>query len=141
MIDREIAFDPREFVREFKKNYVNLYLLWTKVGKIPEGVKLSTPAQTPLREAELPEGLRAELADYQKRHPNHRISLYKYLRTVNGKATVVVEDERGLPDDNRFFSVSRTLTLNTAELAGVVTELYVGEIEIVERTATRAKRA
>ena len=39
------------------------------------------------------------------------------------------ERERGLPPENEFMSLSRTLTLNTSDEAQTVTEIYVAQIE------------
>jgi hypothetical protein len=121
--------DPRAFMREFRRTYVNFFTLWTRVERaVPAGVQLSTPAERPITDADLPDDLRALVATFRDQR-RLRIAWVKFMRTVNGRPAQVVEDERPLPGEERLISVSRTLTLATGEELRVVTELFVGEIE------------
>jgi hypothetical protein len=128
MIDKEMAFDPLEFVREYRENYVNLYSLWTTVEKPPVDTELTTPAETPIMEKELPAPLSSLLADYLKQHSEASISFVKYMRSENGKAVRVIEDDSPLPEEGEFLSLGMTTTLNTSQEGRVVTELFVAKL-------------
>jgi hypothetical protein len=41
---------------------------------------------------------------------------------------MVIEDDRGLPEPDQLFTMSRTLTLNTSDEVSLLTELWVGRI-------------
>jgi hypothetical protein len=129
MIAGDSSFDALEFVREYRANYVNLHTLWTTVAEPPAGIELSTPNQTPITEADLPAELQQAVREYRRRHPEVMLSFIKHMRIVNGQPVRVIEDERGLPPENEFMSLSRTLTLNTSGEAQTVTEIYVAQIE------------
>lgn|SRR5215469_4475901 len=118
--------DPRGLVQQFRKNYVNLFNLWTKGTRpAPQGLQLHRLAERPIRESEISEGLKQLLADYRAAHPDEEISLVKHMRIVNGTPELVVEDESDLPADQEFLSFSQTLTLNTVESSQVITELFI----------------
>jgi hypothetical protein len=120
--------DPQRFVRDFRANYVNFHNLWRQVDAQPSGIRLETPAQRPLSTEDVPDGARTLLADWSRRHPGYRIDLYKYLRAVDGDVVEVIEDERGLPEEHEFITLSQTATLATAAALHVVTEMLVGRL-------------
>ena len=133
--------DATEFVREFRRNYVNLFNLWTNVDRrVPDGVTLQTPAQKPIREQDLSPDLRAASSEYRERRGGVRITWTKYMRTVNGRPEEVIEDERPLPEESRLISVSRTSTLLTDQEVRVITELVVGEVEPLQRETQSPRR-
>jgi hypothetical protein len=117
--------DPRRFMREFRRNYTNLYKLWVKGGRsAPVGARIHTPTEHPIHEAAVPDAIKTALADYRATHPG-RIEFVKHMRTVNGSPTLVVEDETDLPSEDQLITVSQTVTLNAADSMQVVTDLYV----------------
>jgi hypothetical protein len=127
MYQKESPIDPLELIRRFRQNYTNLFKLWKTTGKTPEGVRLYTPQEEPIREDKLPEALQAQLQAYRKANPKQKISLRKYMRTVNGQPKLVIEDESDLPDEGALLTLSQTVTLNSAEAVEIVTELIVAE--------------
>ena len=128
MFRNELPFNPREFIRQYAKGYVNLHALWTKVEKPPENVSLSTPAETPISAADLPEGARVLVNEFRTLHPETKITFIKHLRTVNGKAVQVVDDDQGLPTEDELLSLSQTVTLNTSDYVRIVTDIYVARV-------------
>jgi hypothetical protein len=48
---------------------------------------------------------------------------------VNGKPVAVIEDDSDLPVEDRFLSISQTVTLNTARTVHVITDLFVASID------------
>src|SRR5438309_1151693 len=102
----QLPVDPRELVRRFRGNYVNLHTLWTKGPHAPDGVTLRTPQEAPISEADLSAGIRGGLADYRKKHPGARIDFLKYQRVENGQPVLVVEDDTGLPEEDALLSLS-----------------------------------
>jgi hypothetical protein len=117
--------EPRRFLREFRRNYTNLYKLWVKGGRsAPEGARIHTPSEQPIHEAGIPDSIRAALANYRETHPGN-IEFVKHMRTVNGSPTLLVEDERDLPAEDQLITVSQTVTFNAADSVQVVTDLYV----------------
>jgi hypothetical protein len=117
--------NPAEFVRSFRRHFVNFHVLWQKTG-VPPGVRHTTPTETPLRDADLPADLHPLLAEFHKTHPNSQIVWERHMSVVDGKVVNVIEDERELPSDNAIVTVSRTLSLNAEDTARVVTDLFVG---------------
>jgi hypothetical protein len=119
-------FDPGAFVRRFRQTYVNLYNYWTNVTtSVPDGVELRTPQEHPLHESDIPESLKTLLANYRTSHPKERIELVKYMRTVNGNPSVVIEDGSDLPPETELLTFSQTQTLVTAEFFEVITDVFV----------------
>lgn len=121
--------EPSDLVRRFRQNYINYHDLWTVTGSTPSGVTLSTPQEQPLTEAQLPKALRDQLTAYRRAHPGERVTLMKYMRTVNGEPQMVVEDERDLPPEDELLTMSQTVSLNTRDELRVVTDLYVARRE------------
>jgi hypothetical protein len=128
MLFQQASFDPREFVRRFRENYVNFYKLSKTVGT-PGGVEVRTPQEAPLSEGDLPVAVRELLDGFRRENPGTAIRLLRHLRTVNGRPVSVVEDDSDLPTEDRFLSVSQTVTLNTARTVRVVTDLFVASID------------
>ena len=75
--------------------------------------------------------LRALLTDYRQSHPRSKVTLLKYQRLENGKPVKIVEDESGLPDEDKLLSLSETVTLTTSTEVRVITEIIVASIETV----------
>jgi hypothetical protein len=121
--------DPSDLVRRFRQSYTNYYTLWTVTDSTPKGVTLRTPQQQPLDETQLPEALRDRLAAYRRAHPEERMTLLKYMRTVNGDPQTVIEDERDLPAEDELLTMSQTVTLNTIDHLDVITDLFVARRE------------
>lgn len=117
--------DAASVVRSYRENYVNLYGLWTKATGVPEGVELKTPADLPIEKLDLPGALRDAMAEYQQSHPEAATLVpMKYMRVVNGKPVLVVEDERPLPEEQDLVSFSHTVTTTSmAEVSVVVDQL------------------
>jgi hypothetical protein len=121
--------DAASVVRSYRANYVNLYGLWTKGTGIPEGASLMTPAEQPIEKLDLPAGLRDAMAQYQQSHPNTAMPVpVKYMRIVNGKPELVVEDERPLPEDQDLVSFSQTMTTTSLEEVSVVVDQVVATL-------------
>lgn len=126
MAQQSSSLNPLDFVRQFRKNYVNLHNLWTRRGnKAPEGVTLRDPKQFGLNEKSLPEATRSLLAEYRKAHPGLKMAIVKYMRIVNGTPETVVEDDADLPPENEFLSLSQTVTMNTSDHVRVITEIII----------------
>ena len=117
---------PLNFLQNFRKNYTNLYRLWTQTGSVPKGVTLRTPKEKPIQEKELSESLRTRLLAYKKTYPEGKIELMKFMRLINGNPVLVIEDERGLPEEDHLLILSQTMALNTSNTAELVTEILVG---------------
>jgi hypothetical protein len=120
---------PFEFIQSFRRRFVNLHLLWKTTG-VPPSVRHTTPTETPITDAELPQELGALIAQYRNTHPDAQISWERHMRAVDGKVVSVVEDERELPSDDAIISVSRTISLNTRDTASIVMDLFVGRIDV-----------
>ena len=90
---------------------------------------LKTPKEKPITEANLPLELRSLLADYRSHHPKATVTLLKYQRLENGKAISIVEDEAGLPEEDKLLSLSQTVTLASSTEVRVVTDMLVASIE------------
>jgi hypothetical protein len=119
------SLKPLEFIRKYRRNYVNFYNLWRKVGRVPEGVTLRTLAEHPIRQSDLPATLVALLKRYRKEHPKENIRFLKYMRLVDGYPRLVVESEDDSPDEDALLTLSHTVTLNTMDEASVITDLVV----------------
>ena len=124
----QTSVDPRDLIRRFRANYVNLHSLWSKGSQLPQGAQLRTPEDAPIREADLPPGLKSLLAEYRRQKPRARIDLRKYQRLDNGTPTLVVENDEGLPDEDALLSLSHTVTLATSTDVRVVTEIIVANV-------------
>jgi hypothetical protein len=128
MRSQDLPFDPLEFIRRFRRNYVNFHGLWRAAGKAPPGVELRTPSERPIVEDDLPAGLRALLAEHREHDPRGELAYLKYMRTVDGRPVLIVEDESGLPEEDELLTVSHTVTLVTSDRARVVTDLLVARV-------------
>ena len=129
MEETQVPVEPKELVRRFRQNYVNAHELRRRVpGALPKA-DLKTRNEKPLRENDLPPGLRALLDDYRKRTPGTRVTLLKYQRLENGEPTTIVEDAAGLPEEDALLTLSETVTLTTSSEVRVVTEIVVATIE------------
>jgi hypothetical protein len=117
--------EPILFIRKLQQNYVNFYKLQAATGQPVEGVAVYSPKEKPILVKELPPGIRAQLQEYKESHPEQVITLLKYMRTVNGKPTLIIEDETDLPSEGQILSISQTITVNTDELIKVITDLLI----------------
>jgi hypothetical protein len=147
VIGGEAEASPRESLRQFRANYVNYYLLIQTLEPRPVDIILSTPAERQLTERDLPLALRERLANFVRKNPGTRLSFVKYMRIVNGRPVEVVEGDEDLPEEDELLTLSQTVTLNTAETAELVTELYVARIQrgrhrtLAEEARRKAPRA
>ncbi|HEX6180473.1 MAG TPA: hypothetical protein VFZ47_04460 [Chitinophagaceae bacterium] len=124
---QQYSLDPRKEVQRFRNTYVNFYNLWKASGKVPDGIQLVSPSTFTMNEEVLPELLKDMLTELRKRYPMEAVRFLKYIRFENGDPVYVVEDENGLPEEDRILTLSRTATINTVEYVKVVTELFVAE--------------
>ena len=129
MNENEVRFEPRELVRQFRKTYVNAHSIRKNAPMALRETDLKTPKEKPITEATLPQELRSLLADYRSHHPKTKVTLLKYQRLENGKAISIVEDEAGLPDEDKLLSLSQTVTLISSTEVRVVTDMLVASIE------------
>jgi hypothetical protein len=129
MFPESSTSQPADFIRVFRHNYVNLYRRWNQTKSIPEGTSLHTPREEPIREEDLPDGLRTKLQAFRGIFPNKKIELLKYMRLVNGKPVVVIEDESDLPEEEHLLVLSQTLTLNTNDTVDITTDILVARRE------------
>jgi hypothetical protein len=121
--------DAASVVRSYRANYVNLYGLWRNGTGVPEGASLTTPAEQPIEELDLPVGLRDAMAQYQQSHPKAATLVpVKYMRIVNGKPELVVEDERPLPEEQDLVSFSQTMTTTSLDEVAVVVDQLVATL-------------
>ena len=56
MSENELPVDPRQLVRQFRQNYINVHTLRKRVPTAHTGAHLSTPKETPITEGNLPQG-------------------------------------------------------------------------------------
>jgi hypothetical protein len=115
----ESPFDPRIFLRRFHQHYVNFARLWTRLGRVPDGIVLRNPADQPIQVDQSPDPSIDALA--------RSIRYVKYMQSINGKPSIVIEDESDLPPLDRIVVVTRTTSVVTADSHRVVTDVYVGE--------------
>jgi len=87
------------------------------------------PKEKPIKENDLPPGIRALLAEYRRNRPGAKVTLYKYQRIENGTPVVIVEDERPLPEEDALLSLSETVTLTSSTEVRVITEMVVASVE------------
>jgi hypothetical protein len=121
----ESPFDPRMFLRRFHQNYVNFARLWTRLGRVPDGVVLRNPADQPIQVDQSPDPSIDALAK--------TIRYVKFMQSVNGKPSIVIEDESDLPPLDRIVVVTRTTSVVTADSHRIVTDIYIGERQPVDR--------
>ncbi|HVP30369.1 MAG TPA: hypothetical protein VMW35_14535 [Myxococcota bacterium] len=121
---RAPSLEPLAFVERFRRSYTNFYRLWKKTGA-PPGVRLQTPDQEPIDEERFPAPVREALAAFRRSHPDATITFVKYMKTVNGQPTVVIEDERDLPDAEHLLSLSQTVATSSADCLEVIAEVFV----------------
>jgi len=129
MSTNEVKVDPRDLVRQFRETYVNAHELKKRVPTAHKGARIATPKEQPIREAGLPQGVRALLGEYKNGNPRSKVTLLKYQRIENGEPVTIVEDESGLPDEDNLLSLSQTVTLTTSTEVRVITEIVVARIE------------
>jgi len=120
----ESPFDPRVFLRRFHQHYVNFARLWKRFGA-PDGVVLRDPATQPIAPPSAAAIAAAFDAVLEERGADVRF--VKYMRSVNGKPSVVVEDESDLPPVETIVVVTLTTSVVTAIAHRVVTDVYVGK--------------
>jgi hypothetical protein len=128
MANTELAVDPRVEVRRFRQTYVNAHALRSKQPTVFPGAQITTPRETPIVEADLPEGMRSLLTEYRRNHPQSKVIFLKYQRIENGNAVKIIEDESGLPDEDALLQLSQTITLTTSTEVRVITEILVASI-------------
>ena len=129
MNENQVRIEPREMIRQFRQTYVNAHTLRKSAPTVLQGTDLKTPKEKPIKEADLPQELRSLLADYRSSHPKTKVTLLKYQRIVNGKPVSIVEDEAGLPDEDKLLSLSQTVTLVSSTEVSVITDMVVAAAE------------
>jgi len=129
MNENEVRIEPRELVRQFRKTYVNAHALRKSVPAALPGTDIKTPKEKPIKEADLPQELRSLLADYRSKHPKTTVTLLKYQRIANGKPISIIEDDAGLPDEDKLLSLSQTVTFASSTEVSVITEMIVASAE------------
>ena len=123
------AIDPRTSVREYRANYVNVRRLILTDKDTPGGIALHTPADRPISSLDLPTDLSKAIADYQKSDPDATALTYvKYMKTVNGKPEIVIEDDDPLPAEDLLVTFSHTVTAVSARSVQVVTHQLVATL-------------
>jgi hypothetical protein len=123
------AIDPRDRVREYRANYVNVRRLILTDKDTPGGIALHTPADRPISSLDLPTDLSKAIADYQKSDPDATALTYvKYMKTVNGKPEIVIEDDDPLPAEDLLVTFSHTVTAVSARIVQVVTHQLVATL-------------
>ena len=125
MDQKESSPEPILFIRKLQQNYINYYKLQAATGQPVEGVTVYRPKEKPILVKQLPPGIRAQLQEYKDSHPEQEITLVKFMRTVNGKPELLIEDESDLPSESQILSISQTITVNTDELIRVITDLLI----------------
>lgn len=120
------AIDSLAVVRAYRENYVNFYLAWEKAMGVPDGVKLLTPAEQPIEALDLPVGLRDAMTQFAEAHPKDPpLTPLKFMRVVDQKPVLVVEDERPLPEEVDLVTFSHTVTTTSADAVSVVVDHLV----------------
>ena len=125
MHEQQPPSDPREIIRTFRGSYVNFHRLWRATGRLPPGVEMYSPAERPIVDDELPPELQTVIGEYRKRHPEREIEYLKFMRTVDGHATLIIEDERDLPGEDELLTISQTVTVAAHNHVRVVSDLLV----------------
>lgn len=121
--------DPRARVRDYRANYVNVRRLILTDKDTPDGIALHTPADRPISSLDIPPGLRQAIADYQKSDPDAAtLTQVKYMKTVNGKPEIVIEDDDPLPAEDDLVTFSHTVTAVSAKSVQVVTHQLVATL-------------
>jgi len=117
-------FDPRVFLRKFHQTYVNFARLWKRFG-VPPNVTLRSPADTPIvltpAAAEALEGLEG---GYGRKGSD--IRFVKYMRSINGNPSLVIEDESDPPPIEQIVVVTVATSVVTATNHRVVSDVYIG---------------
>jgi hypothetical protein len=129
--------DPAGAVRTYRENYVNFQTLVGRETAL-EGVDLKTPAEQPIEELDLPAALREAMAAYQESHPKApQLVPVKYMRVVNGKPELVIEDERPLPEEQDLVTFSHTVTTTSIDTMAVVVHQLVATLNPDAEAATK----
>jgi hypothetical protein len=119
---QDLPFDPRVFLRRFHDTYVNFAQLWKRFG-VPSGVVLRSPADQPIP----PPSSTAAAAFEDLQGKAGDVRFVKYMRSVNGKPSLVVEDESDLPPMDGLVVVTLTTSIVSATTHHIVSDVYVGE--------------
>jgi len=129
MAENGSRIEPREVVRQFRNTYVNAHAVRKNTPTALPGTDIKTLKEKPIKESDLPQELRSMLADYRSKNPKSKLTLVKYQRIANGKPVTIVEDETGLPDEDKLLSLSQTVTLASSTEVTVITEMVVASAE------------
>src|SRR4051812_20635365 len=123
------TIDPREKVRDYRANYVNVRRLLMQTKDAPAGIATATPGERPIEGLDLPADLRKTIADYRKDHTEAKaMAMVKYMKTVNGKPEIVIEDDDPLPAEDHLVTFSHTVTAVSATSVQVVTHQLVATL-------------
>jgi hypothetical protein len=119
--------DPRALVRSFRATYTDMR---RHVGPHTAGpaALVASPADRPVDEDSLPRAARSLIAEYRAAHPDVAIAWERRMRATEAGPTLVVDDDRNLPEEDALISVGITVTLTTSDTARVVTDVLVGRL-------------
>ena len=123
------AIDPAAQIRDYRNNYVNISSLVKQSKDAPTNLSLMTPGQQPIQNLDLPAALRQAMADFQADNPDGRpLTPVKYMKVVNGKPELIVEDDNPLPAEEDLVTFSHTLTAVSLKSASIVTHQLVATL-------------
>jgi hypothetical protein len=123
------AIDPAAQIRDYRNNYVNISSLVKQSKDAPTNLSLITPGEQPILNLDLPAALRQAMADFQATNPDGRpLTPVKYMKVVNGKPEIIVEDDNPLPAEEDLVTFSHTLTAVSLKSASIVTHQLVATL-------------
>jgi hypothetical protein len=120
--------DAAAAVRTYRENYINFRTL-VGTETIPADFELTTPAEQPIEQLDIPIALREAMAAYQESHPKApQLFPVKYMRVVDGKPVLVIEDERPLPAEQDLVTFSHTVTTTSIDTMSVAVDQLVATL-------------
>jgi hypothetical protein len=123
------ALDPAAQIRDYRNNYINISSLVKQSKDSPTNLSLITPSQQPILNLDLPAALRQAMADFQANNPDGRpLTPVKYMKIVNGKPEIIIEDDTPLPAEEDLVTFSHTLSALSVKSAGIVTHQLVATL-------------
>jgi len=95
----------------------------------PTNLSLILPSQQPILNLDLPAALRQAMADFQANNPDGRpLTAVKYMKIVNGKPEIIIEDDNPLPAEEDLVTFSHTLSALSIKSASIVTHQLVATL-------------
>ena len=118
--------DPAATIRNYRQNYVNIRRLIMNATDAPADIVLATPADKPIMDLDLPEGLRQAISDFQTKNLGGKpFQAVKYMRLTNGAPDIVIEDDDPLPPEDALVTFSYTVSAVSSTSASIVTHQLV----------------